>query len=960
MDFTVAFSLLQDGLTNGAAYGLIALALVLAFSVTRVIMVQAGEFVSFGALTIYTLQNGQTPMTVWFMLAACCVAGVMELIRLRCAHAPAARYLRPVVWWVAVPAVIAAVTVAVPKAHAPMALQVLLTLAIVVPIGSAMYRVVYQPIANASILVLLIVSVATHFVLDGLALAAFGPDGARTAAFTDTRFEVAGQSVALQNLLVLVASAALMGMLYWFSQKTAHGRALRATASNRRGALLMGISADMAGLTSFGLTALICAIAGILIAPFVTIYYNSGFLVSLKAFVGATVGAMVSYPLAALGALSIGVFESFAAFWSSGYKDALVFALMVPILLGCSMFSSHVIDEEEEKAGGGMRTVPRFIKALRDAAWRVPGKLWLIALLVFIAVLPFGLSHYYVTLTSYIYLYAIVCLGVILLTGVAGQVSFGQAAFVGVGAYASAVLTKAWLISPWLALPLVLLATALCSWILGAVTLRMRSHYLPIATIAWAVSIFYVFSNTDSIGASTGMTDLPPIPLPTFGFVQSYELRIYYLVALVLVILALASRNLLDSRTGRAIRSLKSKALMAESMGVNVPLLKIKVFVLAAVLAGISGWLYAHMQRFINPSSFGLEMGVQYIFTAVIGGIGQLSGAIVGSAVVGVISDWLQSILQMNVLQKFGNLQQVIFGVLIVLLLQRTQHGIAYLFTAFIRPRKVPEGGDALSTMYAGPTPEAGKPLLRVNRATKRFGGLTAVSDVSFDVAPGEIMAMIGPNGAGKSTMFNLISGALKPTSGEIIFAGKRINDLTSHSIADTGLSRTFQHVKLLGELSAIDNAALGAYRHGRCGMLATMLRLDRHEERQAMEAAATALERTGLAEVANQPAGSLPLGKQRILEVARALVARPQMLLLDEPAAGLRASEKDELAELLKRLQSEGMTILLVEHDMAFVMNLADRVIVQNFGCTLTIGTPAQVQSHPDVIAAYLGGVAS
>jgi branched-chain amino acid transport system permease protein len=249
--------------------------------------------------------------------------------------------------------------------------------------------------------------------------------------------------------------------------------------------------------------------------------------------------------------------------------------------------------------------------------------------------------------------------------------------------------------------------------------------------------------------------------------------------------------------------------------------------------------------------------------------------------------------------------------------------------------------------------------LLQVSRVSKQFGGLSAVADVSFEASVGEIVALIGPNGAGKSTLFNLISGALPLSAGRITFAGERIDGLSPSAIALRGLSRTFQHVELLPEASVLENAALGAYRHGDAGLLATLLRLDRREEAQALQCAALALQRTGLLEAASENAGALPLGKQRILEIARALASQPRMLLLDEPAAGLRAAEKRELATLLRALREEGVAILLVEHDMAFVMQLADRVVVQNFGRTLAAGPPAEVQAHPEVISAYLGAAA-
>jgi branched-chain amino acid transport system permease protein len=248
---------------------------------------------------------------------------------------------------------------------------------------------------------------------------------------------------------------------------------------------------------------------------------------------------------------------------------------------------------------------------------------------------------------------------------------------------------------------------------------------------------------------------------------------------------------------------------------------------------------------------------------------------------------------------------------------------------------------------------------MTVQAATRRFGGLVAVNDVSFEVRAGEILALIGPNGAGKTTMFNLITGALRASDGRIVFAGEEITTTSAHKIAAAGIARTFQHVKLRPKMSLLDNVLLGAYGRTTAGFLSGALRLDRREEARARSEAMRQLDRVGLGDRPHELAGNLPLGNQRVLEIARALAADPILLVLDEPAAGLRRQERLALADLLRNLRAEGLTILLVEHDMDFVMGLVDRIVVMDFGCKLCEGSPQTVRADPQVQEAYLGGVA-
>ena len=587
-------------------------------------------------------------------------------------------------------------------------------------------------------------------------------------------------------------------------------------------------------------------------------------------------------------------------------------------------------------------------------------RLGLLVVVAALASVPLLFGSFTVSLFNDIGMATLVVLGLVLLSGVAGITSFGHAAFVGIAAYATAWLNTQFSLSPWLALPCALAVTALCAVLIGALTLRLGGHYLPLSTIAWGLSVPLLFGNLTMLGRHSGISDIAPLSLAGRDLMSAEAA--FYVVWIMVGLVGLFCHHLLNSRMGRAIRAVRGGDVLLSSVGANSFHVRLMLFVFSAVLAALSGWLYAHVNRFVSPAPFSLHAGIDYMFMMVVGGMGQLVGAVAGATIVLALKNVLQDVLPL-VSQHAAQIQAVVFAALFILLLQNARGGVLSLVSRVLPRRPVSPAAasvePASEPLERRTMPTKGAALLSVDAVVKRFKGLVAVNEVGFEVRAGEMVGLIGPNGAGKSTMFNLITGTLGLTAGRVEFLGEDITRRSQREIALMGMGRTFQHVKLRPNMSVLDNVALGAHARGRCGMLRGGLALDREEERRIYDEARRQIARIGLTGQELEAAGSMPLGTQRLIEIARALASDPLLLILDEPAAGLRKPEKTALAELLRRLREEGVTIMIVEHDMDFVMKLVDRLVVMNFGTKLFDGAPQEARADKGVRAAYLGDAA-
>jgi branched-chain amino acid transport system permease protein len=597
----------------------------------------------------------------------------------------------------------------------------------------------------------------------------------------------------------------------------------------------------------------------------------------------------------------------------------------------------------------------------------------LVLLAVGIGIFPLVASPFVVNVGVYALIYALAAIGLSLLMGLAGQVSLGQAAFFGIGAYTQAALVTKYEWNALLAAVVAVAVTMTVAVLVGLPLLRLRGHYFALATLGLGIIVTVVATQSEYLGATSGLFG---IPKPSFnGRVYDSAEEYFWLVGVVVILGLVLALNVVRSRIGRALGAVNDSEVAAESLGVPTYRLRLAVLVLSAAYASVAGTAFAHWLGVVNPNAANFPLSVEFLLIVVLGGLGSVWGAVVGAFAVEFLDEGLQRLIPELVPGAVGEIQLIGFGVVLTLVVILAPGGVHGLWVrAWSRARAgrrsaAPaaeaaqdagterEPDDESSLLPGSRHPAAGTPLLEVDGLTKRFGGVVAVDRVSLTVAAAEILALIGPNGAGKTTVFNVVSGVLPPTSGTVRIGGVQTQGRPPHVAAERGATRTFQNLQVFGSASVLGNVMVGRHLRSRAGLLAGTLALPARREERAIEAAARSLvSLVGLGADADRPAADLPFGRQRLVEIARALAAEPDLLLLDEPMAGLSGAERRELARLLRQLRASGTAIVLVEHDVEAVLALADRVAVLDDGRLIAVGPPEEIRHDPAVVAAYLG----